>query len=258
MRYVSGSQINTTFFCNPQRDRHRTLLFVTDGHGIPDRLRYAIERDLQLVTIEECESVAAIAPSYRDTLALVVVAPSQVADVEKHAAEVLRFHPLAMVAVMGMGGSMEPEVMSLLQTSTVIRGVLPMQMKLDVLTPILALMMRGGEYFPRELMRNASPKAREPEVVLTSAPMLAPVVGDNLSFLTKREHQILALVAKGLQNKSIASNLNLSEHTVKIHLHNIITKLGTHNRTEAAAMYLDGGGRRALPLPLAVGGYSYR
>jgi DNA-binding NarL/FixJ family response regulator len=40
-----------------------------------------------------------------------------------------------------------------------------------------------------------------------------------------------------LQNKVIAAALKLSENTVKIHLHNIIRKLGAHNRTEAAAMY---------------------
>ena len=54
-----------------------------------------------------------------------------------------------------------------------------------------------------------------------------------------RELQILAMVARGLQNKLIAAALGLSEHTVKIHLHNIITKLGVHNRTEAVALYFE-------------------
>jgi DNA-binding NarL/FixJ family response regulator len=51
--------------------------------------------------------------------------------------------------------------------------------------------------------------------------------------------QILEMVSRGLQNKAIAAEFNLSEHTVKIHLHNIISKLGIHNRTEAAARYRD-------------------
>jgi len=33
--------------------------------------------------------------------------------------------------------------------------------------------------------------------------------------------------------------LGLSEHTVKIHIHNIITKLGVHNRTEVVALYFE-------------------
>lgn len=57
--------------------------------------------------------------------------------------------------------------------------------------------------------------------------------------LTARELEVLARVAQGHQNKIIAFDLGLSEHTIKIHLHNIIQKLGVHNRTEAAAKYFE-------------------
>jgi DNA-binding NarL/FixJ family response regulator len=169
---------------------------------------------------------------------------------EARASEVLRFHPLARVAVMTAGATIDPAIVQQLQSSTVIHGVLPMQMKLDVLTPILALMLRGGDYYPRVLVQTAPP-AKEPTPVQPLASPTKPSV-DHLSFLTKREHQILALVARGLQNKSIASDLRLSEHTVKIHLHNIITKLGTHNRTEAAAVFRDAGGIRAADTSAAM------
>jgi DNA-binding NarL/FixJ family response regulator len=52
--------------------------------------------------------------------------------------------------------------------------------------------------------------------------------------LTSREIQVLEMAADGLQNKAIAADLGLSEHTVKVHLHNIISKLCVHNRIEAA------------------------
>ncbi len=57
--------------------------------------------------------------------------------------------------------------------------------------------------------------------------------------LTERELEVLARVARGQQNKVVAADLNLSEHTVKRHLHNIIRKLGVRNRTEAAARYFE-------------------
>nr|WP_281352896.1 helix-turn-helix transcriptional regulator [Mesorhizobium camelthorni] len=57
--------------------------------------------------------------------------------------------------------------------------------------------------------------------------------------LTPREHQVMQQLSKGLQNKIIAANLGVSEHTVKIHLHHIIRKLGATNRTGAAAIYLE-------------------
>ena len=48
--------------------------------------------------------------------------------------------------------------------------------------------------------------------------------------LTVREREVAHLVASGLRNKSIADKLQLSEGTVKIHLHNIYRKLGIRNR----------------------------
>ena len=246
MRHFSGSQIRTTFSRNPRMNRERTILFVTCGEDIPDRLRYAIERELPWATIAVCDGVAAIAPSYRDMLALVVLSPNHVPEMEQRAGDVLRLHPLAVVAVMAGVQPLNPETIRRLQASKIIRGVLPMQMKLDQITPIIALLMRGGDYYPRNLLLEDTPRPNAVEVP-PAPPRPAVKPGpDYLSYLTKRERQILAMVSRGLQNKSIASDLNLSEHTVKIHLHNIITKLGTHNRTEAAAVYRDGVGAQMM------------
>jgi DNA-binding NarL/FixJ family response regulator len=52
--------------------------------------------------------------------------------------------------------------------------------------------------------------------------------------LTKREQEILTLVAKGWSNKEIASQLTISEYTVKNHLKNIMQKLHLSNRVQLA------------------------
>ena len=54
--------------------------------------------------------------------------------------------------------------------------------------------------------------------------------------LTSRERQIVLMVAGGLSNKDVARRLDLSEGTVKVHLHNVFRKLGVNNRTALAAM----------------------
>ena len=59
---------------------------------------------------------------------------------------------------------------------------------------------------------------------------------------------MLGLLSQGLQNKLIADRLELSEHTVKVHVHNLIRKLHVHNRTQAAAVF------RGPPLPLTSDG----
>jgi DNA-binding NarL/FixJ family response regulator len=54
--------------------------------------------------------------------------------------------------------------------------------------------------------------------------------------LTKREQQIVKMVSDGHSNKAVGRRLDLSEGTVKVHLHNIYRKLSVNNRTALAAM----------------------
>jgi len=58
--------------------------------------------------------------------------------------------------------------------------------------------------------------------------------------LTARQQEVILLVAQGLSNKEIARRLNISEGTVKIHLHTIYHHLGLRNRTALTA-FVHGG-----------------
>jgi DNA-binding NarL/FixJ family response regulator len=62
--------------------------------------------------------------------------------------------------------------------------------------------------------------------------------------LTRREVEVLQMLAAGLMNKEIAARLNISEHTVKFHVASILGKLGAATRTEAVSL----GIRRGLVL----------
>lgn len=59
--------------------------------------------------------------------------------------------------------------------------------------------------------------------------------------LTKRELEILKLVSKGMLNKEIASQLNISERTVKNHISNIFKKIDVSDRTQAAVFAIKNG-----------------
>lgn len=59
--------------------------------------------------------------------------------------------------------------------------------------------------------------------------------------LTAREREVLGLVAKGLSNRAVASELYISVNTAGVHVSRILTKLGVASRTEAAAFARDHG-----------------
>jgi DNA-binding NarL/FixJ family response regulator len=60
--------------------------------------------------------------------------------------------------------------------------------------------------------------------------------------LTRRELEVLEVLAEGLSNRAIATRLQISEHTVKFHVSSIFAKLGAENRTDAVRL----GVRRGL------------
>ena len=59
--------------------------------------------------------------------------------------------------------------------------------------------------------------------------------------LTKRQHEVLALLAKGYSNKRIATSLFLTEHTVKAHVSALLSYFGASNRTECVRLAQDQG-----------------
>ena len=95
------------------------------------------------------------------------------------------------------------------------------------------------------LLKNAS--AHELITVIRATAsghrVLAPEVTDALiadekrkspgGDLTQRERELLALMARGLSNQEISTQLTIAMPTVKFHVTNILTKLHANNRTEA-------------------------
>ena len=67
---------------------------------------------------------------------------------------------------------------------------------------------------------------------------VTPLGDENIQSLTKRELEILKLVAEGLTNEEIGKRIFISEKTVKTHLTNIFDKLKVNNRFKAALMLM--------------------
>jgi DNA-binding NarL/FixJ family response regulator len=59
--------------------------------------------------------------------------------------------------------------------------------------------------------------------------------------LTRREKEVLALLAEGADNDTIAQRLVISPQTARTHIQNVLAKLGVHSRLEAAAFVMQNG-----------------
>ncbi len=72
-----------------------------------------------------------------------------------------------------------------------------------------------------------------------------PAVPSSMARLSERERQISYMVARGMRNRDIATDLSISENTVKRHLQSIFSKTGSRDRLELAVLALSEIGKAA-------------
>ncbi len=93
----------------------------------------------------------------------------------------------------------------------------------DELLNAIRLIVAGGVYLPNDILsatRYTQKEAHTSDVAL-------------LASLSDRQREVLAYLLQGKPNKTISTNMNISENTVKAHLSAIFRTLGARNRTEA-------------------------
>lgn len=93
----------------------------------------------------------------------------------------------------------------------------------DVLKQAIYAVLNGEKYIQSDLA-----------AVLNEGLSAINIDAEKLNLLTRREEQVLKLIAEGLFNKEIAAKLDISERTVKNHVSNIFKKIDVSDRTQAA------------------------
>jgi len=101
------------------------------------------------------------------------------------------------------------------------RGYIPTSLSFNVAVEAVRLVKAGGIFIPAS---SIVPDGDE------------PVQSKNSTLLTHRQMEVVEEIRHGKANKQIAYELNMSEHTVKVHLRHIMRKLKARNRTEVAVL----------------------
>ena len=103
-----------------------------------------------------------------------------------------------------------------------VQGVLLKHMPAHLLPQCIRKVHAGGQWMEKQSLGHAFEKMLRREA---GARRMATI-------LTERETEIMCLVAQGFSNRQIGERLTVGEGTVKVHVHNIYTKLGVNNRVD--------------------------
>jgi two-component system nitrate/nitrite response regulator NarL len=103
-------------------------------------------------------------------------------------------------------------------------GIILKESAPDALLSCLHAVAAGKHWLPADLVDGAIERTREYHEQFTRLSQR----------LTPREVEIMLRVAGGLSNREVGRQLNISEGTVKLHLHSIYQKIGVRNRTSLA------------------------
>ncbi|NJC87945.1 MAG: response regulator transcription factor [Desulfuromonas sp.] len=103
-----------------------------------------------------------------------------------------------------------------------VQGVLLKNMPAHLLPQCIRKVHAGGQWLEKQSLGHAFEKMLRREA---GARRMATI-------LTERETEIMCLVAQGLSNREIGERIAVGEGTVKVHVHNIYSKLGVNNRVD--------------------------
>lgn len=143
------------------------------------------------------------------------------------------YYPNVPIALLVEGGWNEDPALRAVVAERAVQGLVPFNLQINVWLAAVWLLLNGGEYFPSTLSSRSAARS----FLTRRQQHLSSDRSDSAGTLSSREGEVLELMSDGLQNKIIAAKMELSEHTVKVHVHNIIRKLKVHNRTQAAAVF---------------------
>jgi len=197
------------------------VLIVDDHFMVRLGLTESIRTEHDLTVVAHASTGAEALSSYAEHHPDVVTMDFRLPDMTgaEAAAELLARHPGARILMLSVSEA-EEDIWRAVQAGAA--GYLLKSCGSNELLAALRKIHQGGEVFPPGIGTKIAERSRR-------------------SNLTPREIQILGCIVGGMSNKEIMEALHLSEGTVKLHVANLLHKLGAMDRTQAAMIAVQRG-----------------
>lgn len=216
------------------------VLLIDDKEVYREGLARLLLERRDIVAVHQCSNGKQALDDFRKLKPRLVLVSDSISgtDCVDLVKAIRNFSPEAKVAV--ISGSQDQELMfSSIESGAT--GYLHKSMKLDELLRSVELVAAGEIVVSESAAKKLVDKFSELRAADTGIP----------GGLTEREIEILRHLAAGLTNKEIADALCITENTAKVHVKNIIGKLGLRNRQQAAAYAVQHGLLPESPNPEA-------
>ncbi len=208
--------------------RKNVRLVIADDHpivleGIAKVLEAEADFDVRAKCSNGTDALYAIREHRPDVAVLDIVMP-----------DLSGLDALARINAEGLGtkvvfltaNATDAQILSLIEQGA--RALLMKDTAIGELPLCIRKVAEGGRHFPGDIVSAAIERETGRRLV-----------GEHFErVLSTREREVVLLVAEGLPNKEVARRLNLSEGTVRIHVHNIYQKTGIGSRAALTALAL--------------------
>jgi two-component system response regulator DegU len=214
--------------------REGIRILLADEHSLfLESLKVVLEREPDLRVVAEAENgpeAVEEAMSVRPHVAVVSASLPGYGIVEA-AALIRERSPESKLLV--LSGEDDPELLIKVIDSGA-SGYLSKECPLTELIEAVRAVYRGDVVIPGRLLAGLLSH-------LTGRRQLHDEAFQRMTRLTRREREVLALLAEGADNRAIAASLYISPQTARTHIQNVLGKLEVHSRLEAAAFAMQHG-----------------
>lgn len=206
----------------PDLDSATTIAVICNRILLRTALARCLQGVPQMQRVDEFDSIETCfaSPRLAGIIVFCAIGREEAPPLAQSLAKIAQLAPGARTIVVSDDESL-PTISQALELGA--RGYVTLACSIDIAAAAIVLVGRGGVFVPAGLL-----------VAAHEAQGQSRQVGKTLEkLMTRRQIDVLKLMRRGFSNRSIANQLKLSEHTVRVHVRNIMQRLQVDNRTRA-------------------------